>query len=126
MKALELKANDKVYSISRIKFANGEPLYLERFYLCYKMFPDLSKDEINLPSLYDLLRNKYKVNIAIAKEFLEPVVVDEYEAKILGIKKGSPAMMLEGIICTEDEKPVLLSRDIIRGDRCRYYFELIV
>ena len=51
------------------------------------MFPDLSKDELNSPSLYDLLRNKHKVNIAIAKEFLEPVVVDEYEAQVLGIKK---------------------------------------
>ena len=99
---------------------------MERFYLSCKMVPDLSRDELNLPSLYDLLRNKYKVKIAIAKQFLEPVVVDEYEAKVLGINKGSPAMMFEGIVYTKDEKPILLSRDIIRGDRCRYYFELIV
>lgn len=126
MKVLELKSDDKVYSISRIKFANDEPLYLEHFYLSYKIFPDLSRDELNLSSLYDLLRNKYGVKIAIAKQFLEPVVVDEYEAKVLGIRKGSPAMMYEGVIYTEKEKPILLSRDIIRGDRCRYYFELIV
>ena len=117
---LKLTKKDKVYSISRIKFADEEPLYLEHFYLSYKKFPGMSKDELNTISLFDLLRNKYKINLIMSKEFFEPIVVDEYEAQILGVKRGAPAMMLEGIIYTENDQPVMLSRDIVRGDRCRY------
>jgi GntR family transcriptional regulator len=80
----------------------------------------MSKDELNTISLFDLLRNKYKINLIMSKEFFEPIVVDEYEAQILGVKRGAPAMMLEGIIYTENDQPVMLSRDIVRGDRCRY------
>ena len=123
-KTLSLSENDKVYSITRIRYANGEALYLEHFYLPYEKFSGLSKEELNFNSLYDLLRNRFKVSLTKSKQFIEPVVVDDYEALVLGIKKGSPAMMLEGIIYAENNNTILISRDIIRGDKCRYYFEL--
>lgn len=121
---LKLNKNDEVISIIRLKFANDEPLYLEYSYLPYEYFSDLSKEELNSVSLYDLLRNKYDINLGMAQQYLEPVVVDEYEAKLLEIKVGAPALMVEGIVYSDRNEPVFLSKDILRGDRCRYFITI--
>ncbi len=123
-KTLKLKENDKVIRVIRVKYANNEPIYLEYSYLPYKYFSDLSKEELNLNSLYDLLRGKYKINLGMAQQYLEPVVVDRYEANLLKIKVGSPALMVEGIVYNDRKEPVFFSKDILRGDRCRYYITI--
>lgn len=117
---LKLTKKARIYSISRVKFANEEPLSLEHFYLPYEKFPELTIEELNTSSLFYLLKNKYKIILVMSKEFLEPLVADDYEAQVLGIKKGAPAMMLESTLYIESDQPVMLSRDIIRGDRCKY------
>ena len=55
---------------------------------------------------------------------LEPVVADQYEAGVLQIAKGAPALLLQNIAYAADGRAVVLSKAIMRGDRVRYYAEL--
>ncbi len=103
---------------------NGEPLYLETIVIPVKLCPDLHLKDIGSKSLNDILRNEYKIPLIKGRECFEPIVIDDYEAQMLGVKDGVPALLLEHTTYTTKNQVVLFSKGIIRGDRCRYYTEL--
>jgi len=74
--------------------------------------------------LNDILRNEYEIPLIKAKECFESIIIDDYEAQMLGVKDGAPALLLEHTTYTAKNQTVLFSKGIIRGDRCRYYTEL--
>ena len=61
-----------------------------------------------------------------AREVLEPVLLRAREARLLGRKPGTPALLIEGIASTADGTPVEFGRTFVRGDRTRYYVERVV
>jgi GntR family transcriptional regulator len=77
-------------------------------------------------SLYDVLTARYGTRIARAREALEPVLLRTREARLLGQKPRSPALLIEGITYGADGAPVEFARSYVRGDRTRYYVERVV
>ncbi|TKJ47205.1 GntR family transcriptional regulator [Candidatus Aerophobetes bacterium Ae_b3a] len=123
-KHLGIKKGEKITEIVRLRLVNGEPLYLETIIIPVKLCPNLHLKDIGSKSLNDILRNEYKISLIKAKECFEPIIIDDYEAQILGVKNGVPALLLEHTTYTTKNQVVLFSNGIIRGDRCRYYTEL--
>jgi GntR family transcriptional regulator len=74
--------------------------------------------------LYTILSTCYGITLIRAKQFFEPVVTDEYEAQKLDIPNGAPALLIQNITYSADNRPIVLSKAIMRGDRVRYYVEL--
>jgi GntR family transcriptional regulator, N-acetylglucosamine utilization regulator len=72
------------------------------------------------------LTERYGVRVAKAREALEPVLLRAREARLLGRKPGTPALLIEGIASTTDGRPVEFGRTYVRGDRTRYYVERVV
>ena len=64
--------------------------------------------------------------MAKAREVLEPVLLRTREARLLGRRRGSPALLIEGIASSADGRPVEFGRTYVRGDRTRYYVERVV
>ncbi|MDN5347546.1 MAG: GntR family transcriptional regulator, N-acetylglucosamine utilization regulator [Clostridia bacterium] len=50
-------------------------------------------------------------------------MLDNFEAHLLQVSEGSPALILERITYDE-EKVVAVCTWIVRGDRCRHYLDL--
>ena len=73
------------------------PLLLEQVHLPAERFPGLLATDLEHGSLYDLLTERYGVRVAKAREFMEPVLLRAREARLLGRKPGSPALLIEGI-----------------------------
>jgi GntR family transcriptional regulator len=71
------------------------------------------------------LEKKHNIIVTRAKETFEPVLVRETERKLLEISKGSPCLLLDRIAYDATGSPVEFCRSIIRGDRCRFYTELL-
>jgi GntR family transcriptional regulator len=80
--------------------------------------------EVVGPSLYELLRERYGVNLVHSKHYFEPTVANEYEAGVLGVTINTPMLLLETITYTYDDHPIVFSKAVMRGDRVRYYVEL--
>jgi GntR family transcriptional regulator len=76
--------------------------------------------------LYDLLTERYGLRVARAREALEPVRLRAREARLLGRRPGSLALLIEGVASTADGVPVEFGRTFVRGDRSRYYVERVV
>lgn len=123
-KHLDIKKGEKITEIERLRLVNGEPLYLETIMIPVKLCPNLHLKDIGSKSLNDILRNEYKIPLIRGRECFEPIVIDDYEAQMLGVKDGVPALLLEHTTYTTKNRVVLFSKGIMRGDRCRYYTEL--
>ena len=72
----------------------------------------------------DALASRYGVSLLRARQFFEPAIADPYEAEILGLQPGAPVLFLQNITYSQGDRPVVLSRAIMRGDRVRYLVEL--
>jgi GntR family transcriptional regulator len=121
---LEIPPQEPLYKIRRLRLANGEPLILELIFIPTKICSSLTAEELVSKPLYNILSNCYSIPLLSAKQFFEPVVTDEYEAQKLGVPNGAPALLIQNITYSSDNRPVVLSKAIMRGDRVRYYVEL--
>lgn len=122
---LEVDPNEPVHELRRLRCANDEPIILEVSYIPTRLVQQLTVQELNEGSLYGVLERKYDIHVTSAKESFEPVLIRDYEGELLKIKTGYPALLLDRVAYTSDNKPVEFCRSIVRGDKCRFYTELI-
>ncbi|MHB8294931.1 MAG: GntR family transcriptional regulator [Acidimicrobiales bacterium] len=115
---LALSEGSKVYRIERRRLANGQPIALERSFFPAERFPGLLERPLG-GSLYEVLARCYGARPVRAVERLEPVVATRPEAKALGLRPGSPVMLVERVAYDGAGEPVELARDLFRGDRAR-------
>jgi GntR family transcriptional regulator len=124
IRSLDLHPEDPAYKIRRLRLADDEPLILETVYLPQAICSRLAENDIRYRSLYQILIDDYSLNPERARQFFEPTVADEYEARKLGIAAAAPVLLIENVTYTRDDIPIVFSKAIMRGDRVRYFVEL--
>lgn len=124
-KHLNIAENDEVIELRRLRCANDEPIMLETSHIPVTIMPSLTSEQIESSSLYDVMEKTYGVFVTSAREVFEPVLIRDYESHYLQEEKGYPALMLDRIAYNVDQQPVEFCRSIVRGDRCRFYTELL-
>ncbi len=117
----EAELGERVYSIERVRLANGEPVALERGAYSAEAFPGMLDGPLE-GSLYDLIRARYDVPVR-ALERLEPALARPEEAAALEIEPGAAVMLVERTAYSATGRPVEHSRDVFRGDRTRVVWE---
>ena len=122
--ALNLPGGSPCLKIRRLRLADEQPLILETVFVPESVCSGLTENDVIARPLYDILRFRYGVVLQRHKQFFEPTIADEYEAQILGISKGAPVLLLQNTAYALDDRPVVFSKAIMRGDRVRYYVEL--
>ncbi len=121
---LALAPGATLYKIRRLRLANAEPLILETLHLPADLCPGLSPDDLAAAPLYSLMTSRFAIPLLRARQYFEPAIADTYEAEILGLQPGAPVLLLQNITFSQGDRPVVLSRAILRGDRVRYLVEL--
>ena len=123
---LQLPLGEKVIEMKRLRCADGEPIILESSFMPKSVIQDMSVlYEVGTSSLYDLLDERYDVTVVRAKEAFEPVLIREGESILLETEVGKPALLLERTAYDTNDQPVEFCISIVRGDRCRFYTELV-
>jgi GntR family transcriptional regulator len=118
----EADLGKRVYSIERVRLANGEPVALERGAYSAEAFPGMLDGPLE-GSLYDLIRARYDDVPVRALERLEPALARPDEAAALEIEPGAAVMLVERTAYSATGRPVEHSRDMFRGDRTRVVWE---
>ncbi|MCM3758410.1 GntR family transcriptional regulator [Sporosarcina aquimarina] len=123
---LQLTTDEKVVMMKRVRCADAEPIILESSYMP-KSIVQNKEDlfEVGVTSLYGLLASRYGVTVVRAKEAFEPVLIRDQESKYLKTEVGKPALLLERTAYDTDDTPVEFCISIVRGDRCRFYTDLV-
>jgi len=92
--ALGLAPGHDVFEIVRLRLSDGEPLALERSLFPAERFSGLLECPLD-GSLYELLEERFGERPVRATERLEPVLADPAEAGALGVRTGSPLLLVE-------------------------------
>jgi GntR family transcriptional regulator len=116
---LGVPAGGRVHVLQRLRSAMGEPVAIEHIQLSATRFPDLLEHDL-AGSLWVLLRRQYDVHPVQADARVVAVSLDRFEAEALGVKPGSPALVLTRTVYDSESGVVELARDVYRGDRTEF------
>jgi GntR family transcriptional regulator len=124
-KNLAMGEGETVTWLQRLLLVNQTPILIETSYFATARFPDLLQnyDGTEDPRLYIHLKNGVKVTRA--REIFEPVILEDPEADLLGTRGGFPALWVEHLAFDSLEEPVFYLTSLLRGDRCRFYTDLV-
>lgn len=105
-KHLELRHNEEVYKITRIRKADNEPMAYEITYLSKNLCPKIDKKIKNDTSLYQLYEKEYKHKMKYGDVRLEAEIVTGDIAEILKISSNSPILKMQCTVYLESRKPL--------------------
>ncbi|HHX50257.1 MAG TPA: GntR family transcriptional regulator [Clostridia bacterium] len=124
-KALEVETGSTGYMIESIRLANQEPVIY-----CFDVLPGwLVTDEKILEkrrqteSLSGFLRDNFRLRPKQFISTVSAVLPDRVTAKILGVDKRKPLILIEGTLYDDAHKPINFGRQYFRGDK--YQFQLV-
>ena len=122
-KELNLEKGDKVFELIRLRLADGEEIMYEKTYLPTKKIPNLSKKDLLISPLYDILQGRYKMIFTKATERFSVGISDKKVADILSIVEGTPVIKLQRWTYTGIEI-IEYTISSVRGDRFEFEVEL--
>jgi GntR family transcriptional regulator len=121
--ALGLRPGEVVAVVTRLRFAEKEPLMVERSHLNYALTPRLLEHDLKA-SLYQLLSETYRLTLAEGEESIEVVQADGWLAKQLGVKTKAPLMYTERLVKDDRGIPIEFVQRYARADKCKFRVKL--
>ena len=123
--ALRVQEGDPVIMLNRLRFLDGEPEVLVVTYIPESKCRNLIHEDLTNQSLYELLSHKYGLTIARGYRTVEAIALDRADAKLLGLRSKSPALLLKSVGLLEDGSPLEFFVAKHRGDRSKFHIELV-
>ena len=119
---LALEEGESVITISRLRLVNNEPCMVEVMNFPYKLVPGIEKEDLN-QSIYRLLKDNYQCEVVYAQDIMEPIIIGEYESKLLELTMPSAGLRTNRIGRDANQKPIEYSIHIIPGKKCTLVFD---
>lgn len=120
---LRIPVGDPIVRFSRLRSADGEPVCLETTCIAAALVPGLGEDDLS-GSWYELLATKYNIRSLQGTSMIEPAVLNQHEAELLGTVAGNPAFRIETTTVSSKGLVVGVEIDLYRGDRYRLTADL--
>jgi GntR family transcriptional regulator len=123
--ALELAVEPaaKLWSLERLRKADGTPVIWEQRYVVHERCPKLTKTQAE-GSLYQAWTETHRLQIAGANEVIRAVLLQPAEARRLRIAVGSPALEVVSVGFLADDRPLWWERTLYRGDQYEFHSRL--
>ncbi len=121
---LHVSPVDEVYAIRRLRLADEDTMAIEFLYVPKALVPGLTREDLERHSFYQLLQDRFGIVLASGVQTIEPTVVSQEEAEILGVPVHAPAFLFERVTESARGEVVELVRSLYRGDRYRLVTEL--
>jgi len=121
---LHVSPSEPVVIVSRLRLADRETMAIETLHVRASLVPGLSARELERQSFYELLLERYGIDIVGGLQTIEPTVTNEEESEALGVPLHSPAFLFERTTRSSTGEIVEYVRSIYRGDRYRLVTEL--
>ncbi|HEX3026886.1 MAG TPA: GntR family transcriptional regulator [Clostridia bacterium] len=118
---LQLEPNDQILYIQRVRYADGQPMMCENNYYPYSRFSFLMEEELN-GSLYQLLEDKYGIQVAYSKNsYLEIARASNTIAKLMNVANREPLFLMYTEVCDSHDRIVHVGKQYMLEDRYRFY-----
>jgi GntR family transcriptional regulator len=123
-RALHVSPSEPIMVAKRLRLADSVTMAIETLHVPQALVPGLTAAALDAGSFYELLAEKYGVELASGIQTIEPTVTGEEESNALGVPLHSPAFLFERTSRTADGRIAEFVRSIYRGDRYRLVTEL--
>ncbi|WP_227001857.1 GntR family transcriptional regulator [Virgibacillus necropolis] len=120
---MNLEPLDEVFQVVRLRLADHEPLMYETSYLPKKLFPHLTKSDLEQKPMYDVFYEEYQVNVTKAVERFSATMIRKEEAAHLQMLPEQPAMLIKRY-AYHDKNLIEYTISVARGDKFDYTVEL--
>jgi GntR family transcriptional regulator len=102
---LSLRLGEPVIVLKRVRSANDVPFCIETSYLPADLLPGLTAEDFtHNASLYNLLRDRYSVQMVKNDETLKLSFATPEEGDLLDLKPGAPVLLLRCVVMDQNER----------------------
>ncbi|NQG96912.1 GntR family transcriptional regulator [Streptococcus suis] len=117
---LQVEIGSAIIELERLRLADGIAMMLERTYLPYHLFENLTVAALERMPLYELFSEEFGQTVRLAEEEFYASIALENEAKLLEIKNGSPVLHLIRKTFNNKNRMIEYTFSIARADLFRY------
>jgi len=121
---LEVNPGEELVHLHRLRFADGEPLSIEKSSLIHRYCPGVLDHNYEEHSLRETLHREYGIQLVRAVESIRALSADPNQANLLSIKPSAALLSIERISFTQANLPVEWLQIFYRSDRYVLYAEL--
>ena len=123
--ALGLKEGDPVIVLNRLRYLDGETEGVEVTYLPESLCPGMVHEDFSKHSLYEVLERKCSLEMASGYRTIEAITAEHNYAELLGVKTGSPLLLLKGVGFLADGRRFEYFVARHRGDRSKFRVRVV-
>jgi GntR family transcriptional regulator len=123
-RCLHVSPSERIVVVKRLRLADEETMAIELLHVPEALVPGLTRRDFDEGSFYDLLTERYGIEIVGGVQTIEPTVTNEEQSEALGVPLHSPAFQFERTTRAADGTIVEFVRSVYRGDRYRLVTEL--
>ncbi|MEV2910205.1 GntR family transcriptional regulator [Paenibacillus larvae] len=106
---LNIELDGDIYYVKRVRYINGQTLCLEESFFNKSIITYMNK-EIASESIFNYIREGLGLKIGFSDMYLHVDMLNEEEAKYLGLKKGLPKLCVETIFYLTNGQPFDFSK----------------
>ncbi len=119
---LSIAPGQRAFQMVRVRLADGEPMALDVNYTPADIGERLLHEDLE-EALYTHF-GKMGVELDWGDQAIQAAPADDLMAHHLGVKKGTPVLLMERVVCATDGRVVEYSRTAYRSDRYIYRVRL--
>ncbi len=113
---LGLNVGEYCVKLSRVRFANDEPVAMETTYLPLKLVPGLENEDLEKGSLFSILEKSFGLHPAWSEGIFEASSARPEQAELLKIKAGAPVLFVHRVTLDNNDVPLEWAYSIYRAD----------
>jgi GntR family transcriptional regulator len=121
---LHVSPSEPIVVVKRLRLADHETMAIETLHVRASLAPGLSAQDLEEHSFYELLTERYGLDVVGGLQTTEATVTNEEESEALGVPLHSPAFLFERTTRSRAGEIVEYVRSLYRGDRYRLVTEL--
>jgi GntR family transcriptional regulator len=121
--SLHLNEGEKVWEIYKLRFANGEPISLQRSIIPVAVAPNIIKSDLSGP-LWNIWTNDYHIQPKEGEQTIRTRRATGEEAELLQIEEGAPIFEITRVTYDTNNRPFEYLISLWRGDRYDFYVHL--
>ncbi len=118
--SLGVEPGSRVIYIERLRYADKEPVVIEKNYFSLK-YAFLLQEVFDDTSLFSFLREKNGIQVSSSEKMIELCRATAEEAKLLEVKKGDYLLFVRSTAYDNQGEPLYAGVQIINGDRFSLY-----
>lgn len=122
---LGVSVGQPVIKLDRLRSVDGHLIQVVRTLMPAQRFPGLEELDLTDESLYETLDKRYGVRPHGGRRTITAIPATEDDARLLEIKKGAPALLVESVTWASDEVPFEYFLASYRGDRAQFDIDLV-